>query len=61
MKVTSAFYKVKKYVDSITDNQASYSELETNDYPMTAPYELKRSATITMGEDNQPDWSNRRV
>jgi phenylalanyl-tRNA synthetase beta chain len=51
---SNAYYQVKKYVDLITNGQAFYKELETNDYPMTAPYELKRSATITVGEENQP-------
>jgi phenylalanyl-tRNA synthetase beta chain len=50
----NAYYQAKKYVDLITNGQASYGELETNDYPITAPYEKKRSATITVGEDNQP-------
>jgi phenylalanyl-tRNA synthetase beta chain len=50
----SAYYKAKKYVDFITDNQAKYIELETNEYPITAPFEIKRSATIVLGSEQRP-------
>lgn len=50
----SAYFKVKKYVDLITNNQASFSVLETNDYPLTSVYEPKRSAVITIGNEMQP-------
>jgi phenylalanyl-tRNA synthetase beta chain len=49
----SAFYQAKKYVDLLTNGQAKYVALDTNDYPLTAPYQKERSAVITLGPDNQ--------
>ena len=50
----SAYYQAKKYVDLITNNQAVYEPLDTNEYPLTAPYQMKRSAIILIGEDKKP-------
>lgn len=50
----SAFYQVKKYVDLITNGQAKYSSLESNEYPLTAAFQKVRSAVITIGDSDQP-------
>jgi phenylalanyl-tRNA synthetase beta chain len=42
----SAYYLAKKYLDSLLDGQAEYKVLETNDYPITSPYQLGRSAMV---------------
>lgn len=46
----SAYYVAKKYVDLITNGQATYTPLETNEYPLTAPYQKERSAVVMMGD-----------
>lgn len=50
----SAYYQAKKYVDVITSGKAEYSPLETNEYPITAPYQIGRSAVITLAKDQPP-------
>jgi len=50
----SAYYQAKKYVDMITGGQAVYSPLETNDYPLTAPYQMGKSAVISLAADQPP-------
>ena len=50
----SAYYQAKKYVDMITNNQATYELLDTNEYPLTAPYQEQRSAVILLGEHRLP-------
>jgi phenylalanyl-tRNA synthetase beta chain len=51
----SAYYHAKKYIDEITNGQAVYQELDTNDYPITAPYQKERSAVVMMGhEQDEP-------
>jgi phenylalanyl-tRNA synthetase beta chain len=52
--VDSPYYLAKKYVGLITNNQATFDILETNEYPITAPYLKERSAVITIGPDRQP-------
>ncbi len=42
----SAYYQAKKYLDLVTAGQASYHPLESTEYPMTAPYQNKRSAMV---------------
>ena len=42
----SAYYQAKKYVDLITNGQAAYEKLDTNEYPLTSPYQLGRSAVV---------------
>ena len=53
-KYGSAYYLAKKYVDTITNNQASYEPLDTNEYPLTAPYVVGRSAVILLGKNRIP-------
>ncbi len=50
----SAYYQAKKYVDMLTNGKATYSPLETNEYPITAPYQIGRSAVITLAKDQPP-------
>ncbi len=50
----SAYYHAKKYVDTITNGKARYQALDTNDYPITAPYAKGRSAVITLADDKPP-------
>ncbi len=44
---TSAYYHAKKYVELLTGKNVEFTALESNDYPITAAFELKRSALIT--------------
>lgn len=44
-----AYYLAKKYVDFLTDGQAVYEPLENTDFPLTAPYQIGRSATVSVG------------
>jgi phenylalanyl-tRNA synthetase beta chain len=48
---SSAYYQAKKYIDSITNNQATYVPLESSDYPMTSVYQKNRSAMIMLGDE----------
>lgn len=50
----AAYYHAKEYVDLLTQNQAVYIPLDTNEYPLTAPYQKERSAIITLGPDETP-------
>jgi phenylalanyl-tRNA synthetase beta chain len=50
----SAYYHAKKYVELITNQEVSYEALDTNEYPLTSPYQKERSAVITIGPDKQP-------
>jgi phenylalanyl-tRNA synthetase beta chain len=50
----SAYYHAKKYVELISNNQVSFEELDTNEYPLTAPYQIERSSVITIGPDKHP-------
>ena len=42
----AAYYQAKLYVDHVTNGQAKYIALDTNEYPITAPYQLGRSAVV---------------
>lgn len=46
----SAYYQAKCYIDLLTNNQARYLSLDTNEYPITAPYALGRSAVVMVGD-----------
>ncbi len=46
----SPYYQAKKYLDSITHGQATYSPLDTNEYPVVSAYEQSRSAVVTVNE-----------
>ena len=48
-QVGSPYYLAKKYLDAITNDQALYTPLEETDYPITAPYQMGRSATVSVG------------
>ncbi len=50
----SAYYHAKKYLELITGNQSEFDELDTNEYPLTSPYQKERSAVIVMGYDRKP-------
>lgn len=45
----SAFYRAKRYLDVLTRGQASYVPLDTNEYPLTSPYQIGRSAVVSVG------------
>lgn len=45
----SAYYMAKMYLDALTDGQATYEPLESNDYPITGPYLCGRSAMVYVG------------
>jgi len=47
---TSAYYSAKLYLDKITDNQVTYVPLDTNEYPITAPYQKGRSAIVIVND-----------
>jgi phenylalanyl-tRNA synthetase beta chain len=46
----SAYYQAKKYLDLISINQATYLPLDTNEYPISAPFQLGRSAVVLVDE-----------
>jgi phenylalanyl-tRNA synthetase beta chain len=50
----SPYYLARKYVDMLTNNQSSYIPLDTNEYPLSAPFQLGRSSIIVMGTDKKP-------
>jgi len=50
---SSAYYQAKKYVDELTNGQASYKQLESTDSPVTSVYQLGRSAVVTMGNKDE--------
>jgi len=45
----SAYYQAKNILDYITDYQASFRPIENYSYPITAPFLLGRSATVSVG------------
>lgn len=51
---SAAYYQAKKYVDLITNGQAIYEPLDTNEWPLTAPYQKERSAVILLGSERKP-------
>ncbi len=42
----AAFYQAKHFLIPLLKGKVTFEPLTTNDYPITSPYELKRSATI---------------
>ncbi len=44
------YYQAKQYVDYVTNGQAKYLPLDTNDYPISAPFQLGRSAVIMVAD-----------
>jgi phenylalanyl-tRNA synthetase beta chain len=46
----AAYYQAKHYVDFLTNGQAKYIALDTNEYPITAPFQLGRSAVILVND-----------
>jgi phenylalanyl-tRNA synthetase beta chain len=49
IKHGAAYFQAKKYVDLLTNGQAIYIPLETNEYPITSTYQIGRSAMIALG------------
>jgi phenylalanyl-tRNA synthetase beta subunit len=49
----SAYYQAKKYIELITNSQVQFEPLDTNEFPITAPYQQKRSAVILIGHGAQ--------
>ncbi len=50
----SAYYQARLYVDLLTNGQAKYEALDTNEYPITSPYLIGRSAVIKLGDNQRP-------
>lgn len=46
----AAFYQAKHYVDYVTNGQAKYLPLDTNEYPISAPFQLGRSAIVLLND-----------
>jgi phenylalanyl-tRNA synthetase beta subunit len=42
------FYAAKSYVSAITGSQAEFTELDTDEFPISSPYQKNRSALITI-------------
>ncbi len=42
----AAYYEVKSVIDVLTDGKAAYLELDTNKHPITAPFQIGRSAIV---------------
>ena len=42
----SAYYQAKLYLDKITNNQAEYLPLDTNEYAISAPFQQGRAAVV---------------
>jgi phenylalanyl-tRNA synthetase beta chain len=49
-KTGATYYQAKMYVDMLTNGQATYLPLDTNEYPITAPFQLGRSAAVMVGD-----------
>jgi phenylalanyl-tRNA synthetase beta subunit len=45
----SAYYQAKKYLTDLTRGQAEFKVLETNEYPISSPYQIGRSAMVYVG------------
>jgi len=43
---SSPFYQAKLYLDRITNNQAEYLPLDSNDYAISAPFQISRAAVV---------------
>ncbi|MCA9328901.1 hypothetical protein KC959_03945, partial [Candidatus Saccharibacteria bacterium] len=46
----SAYYQAKKYLDVITHGQATYLPLDTNEYPVAAPFQKGRAAVVQVND-----------
>ncbi|MDQ2973384.1 MAG: phenylalanine--tRNA ligase subunit beta [bacterium] len=46
----AAYYLAKKYLDTITNGQANYSNLDDFDTPISSPYQIGRSAKVTVND-----------
>jgi phenylalanyl-tRNA synthetase beta chain len=44
------YYVARKFLDFVTDGQATYNELQNDTYPITALYQLGRSAEVKVGD-----------
>lgn len=44
----SAYYCAKAYIDCLSNGQAEYLPLDTNEYPIAAPFQLGRSAVVSI-------------
>ncbi len=51
---SSAYYMAKKYLEQIIGVAADYIPLDTNKYPLTAPYQIGRSAAVLAPDTEQP-------
>lgn len=47
----SPYYYAKQYIDLITGNKAEYLALDTNKYPLTAPFQQGRSAVVMLHDN----------
>lgn len=46
-----AYYQAKAYLDMLSGGEATYEPLTENDFPITAPYQIGRSATVKLGSE----------
>ena len=46
----SAYYQAKKYLETLTNGQAVYLPLDTNEYPITSSYQIGRSAIVMVND-----------
>lgn len=44
------YYVARKFLDFVTDGQATYNELQNDTYPITSAYQLGRSAEVKIGD-----------
>jgi phenylalanyl-tRNA synthetase beta chain len=44
----SATYMAKHFLSALCDSDVQFGQLESNDYPITAPYEKARSASVSI-------------
>lgn len=47
----AAYYLAKKYVDLLTEGQATYEPIKSFDFPMTSVYANGRSAIVKLGDE----------
>ncbi len=50
----SPYYLARKYVDLLTNGQSTYLPLDTNEYPLSAPFQIGRSSIVMLGSDKKP-------
>ena len=46
----TAYYQAKKYLERLTSLKLTLTKLETNDFPLLSPYQIGRSAVVSVGE-----------